>query len=81
MDENFRIGIDLDALKLAMENAMVRNIIKSMMPPEERACKETFLGVLTIFERHNIGAIECLDIMKELSTFLADNPPKGGQHD
>lgn len=70
MEDEHKVGIDLGALKMVLENNMVRQVIKNLMPADAAESCDRMLGVLTIFERHNIGAIESFAIMREISEFL-----------
>lgn len=59
------LGIDLNALKNHMEGQLLCTLIK-MNPDITEKQQKQLRAAIAIFEKHGIGAIETLDIMREL---------------
>lgn len=60
------LGIDLNALKIHMEGQLMSSLIKmnpNITPQQQKQLRVT----MSIFEKHGIGAIEALDIMREIA--------------
>ncbi|MEG1543059.1 MAG: hypothetical protein RR382_00850 [Tannerellaceae bacterium] len=60
---------DPNALRITMENMFIKKMMDiSNMPPEQR---KTVEDMVRIFAKHNIGAIEAMEIVTELTEVLS----------
>ena len=60
------IGIDLNALRHAIEGHVVRSIINSSMGSMDAQTRKTLSNAIAVFERHGIGAATAIQILIEL---------------
>ena len=60
------LGIDLNALKNHMEGQLMSALIK-MNPNVTEQQQKQLRTTMAIFEKHGIGAIEALDIMRAIA--------------
>jgi hypothetical protein len=60
-----RIGIDLKALKNQMEGQLVCAMMK-LNPDVTKQQLDQIRASMTVFEKHGIGALEALDILREI---------------
>jgi len=59
-------GIDLGALKNQMENQFMMSLLQKN-PELTDQQRNQFRRALDVYEKHGIGAIETLDIIREIS--------------